>query len=324
VNWNSPLVKPSVPELSLRQPAACDAARERGGWIVPLFAPQNADIRHGFADGSVLRAIPGWGWLFELDPAVRRAALADEHAVQQLEDAAEVPTEGLAPLVRTWADYVVNEVEDPTAADLVGRRIGDLAHEWGVRPFAAVARVVVAGGIGSGFVRRQYDPADEWTWEARRSVLHDPRVVLQASDAGAHLDMISGADFPTRVLAELVRERREFTLEAMVHELTDVPARLYGLRDRGRIGVGAWADLAVFDPATGGAGPLETARDLPGGAARLRTASTGIHAVVVVGGIVIEGGAPTGDLPGQLLRSGRDSRTVHASSGKLGRSRARG
>jgi N-acyl-D-aspartate/D-glutamate deacylase len=143
-------------------------------------------------------------------------------------------------------------------------------------------------------------------------VLKDPRVVLQASDAGAHLDMMSNADFPTRCLAELARERGVFTVEELVHRLADVPARLYGLKDRGGLAQGAWADVVVFDPDTVGAQPLHTVRDLPGGATRITNGSTGVSHVLVAGGEIVTDGELTGELPGRLIRSGRDTATVHA------------
>ena len=83
------------------------------------------------------------------------------------------------------------------------------------------------------------------------------------------------------VLGELVREKGIFSLEEMVHQFTEVPARLYGLRDRGRIQVGCWADIVMFDPAKVDAGPLRTVRDLPAGAPRLVTESVGVHYVLV-------------------------------------------
>jgi N-acyl-D-aspartate/D-glutamate deacylase len=136
--------------------------------------------------------------------------------------------------------------------------------------------------------------------------------VLGASDAGAHMDMMSGADFPTRCIAELVRERGAFTLEQLVHQFTDVPARLYGIKQRGRIENGAWGDLVLFDPERIGVTPLATSRDLPAGAPRLTTRATGVEHVFVAGRRIVESGALTGELPGRLLRSGRDTATVTA------------
>src|SRR2546421_12310995 len=114
-----------------------------------------------------------------------------------------------------------------------------------------------------------------------------------------------GADSPTGCLGELVRERGVFTLEELVHQFTDAPPRLYGLRDRGRLVEGAWADVVVFDAERIDAAPLQTVRDLPGGAARLTTRSVGVEHVVVNGDEIVSEGELTGRLPGRLLRSGR-------------------
>jgi N-acyl-D-aspartate/D-glutamate deacylase len=124
--------------------------------------------------------------------------------------------------------------------------------------------------------------------------------------------MMTGADFPTRCLAELVHKRGAFTMEELVHRFTDVPARLYGIRDRGRIEQGGWADLVLFDPERVGTTPLSTLHDLPAGAARLTTRATGVEHVLVAGRPVVRDGTLTADLPGRLLRSGRDTETVRA------------
>jgi N-acyl-D-amino-acid deacylase len=55
--------------------------------------------------------------------------------------------------------------------------------------------------------------------------------------------------FP-RVLSEYSRERRLFSLETAVNKMTGLPAQRLGLRDRGLVQPGYFADLTVFDPTT--------------------------------------------------------------------------
>jgi N-acyl-D-aspartate/D-glutamate deacylase len=153
-------------------------------------------------------------------------------------------------------------------------------------------------------------PASDDDWRARSEVWRDPRAVVGGSDAGAHLDTMCGAVYSTSLLGDAVRGRQLLSLEEAVRLLTEVPARLYGLVDRGRVAEGFWADLVLFDPATVGHDALQTRRDLPGGAARLYAGATGIEHVLVNGVQVVSHGELTGATPGRVLRSGTDTLTV--------------
>src|SRR5207247_157394 len=88
---------------------------------------------------------------------------------------------------------------------------------------------------------------DEETWKLRGELWRDPRVIVGASDAGAHLDMLTTFAYSTSLLAA-ARDHGLLGLEQAVHLLTDRPARLYGIRERGRIEEGWHADLVVLDP----------------------------------------------------------------------------
>ena len=122
-----------------------------------------------------------------------------------------------------------------------------------------------------------------------------------------------GAVYSTSLLGDGVRRRSLLSWEEAVRQLTDVPARLYGLRDRGRLAEGWWADVVVFDPAEVGHGPERTRYDLPAGARRLYAEATGVEHVLVNGTEVVRHNALTGERPGRVLRSGRDTDTVPAS-----------
>jgi N-acyl-D-aspartate/D-glutamate deacylase len=95
-----------------------------------------------------------------------------------------------------------------------------------------------------------------------------------------------------------------------VRLLTDAPARLFGLRDRGRIAEGYHADLVVFDPEEVGAEDATLVEDLPGGSPRLTAGARGVVRVLVNGVETVVDNRPTGATPGKVLRSGRDTYTV--------------
>lgn len=96
-----------------------------------------------------------------------------------------------------------------------------------------------------------------------------------------------------RVLGHYVRDRGTLSLETAIAKLSSVPAARLGLRDRGVLREGAFADLVVFDPAT--VADVATYAD----PARY---PIGIEHVVVNGRPAILAGVETGDRPGRLLR----------------------
>jgi N-acyl-D-aspartate/D-glutamate deacylase len=107
-----------------------------------------------------------------------------------------------------------------------------------------------------------------------------------------------------------VRDKSVFSLERAIQKLTSELADFFGIADRGRIAVGAAADLVVFDLATLDPGPLRRVRDLPGDEERLvADQPKGIEHVFVNGVAITEHGrslvAEMTARPGQILRAGR-------------------
>ena len=146
-------------------------------------------------------------------------------------------------------------------------------------------------------------------------VWRDGRTIIGASDAGAHLDFLATFNYSTVLLGEPVRERGLMPIEEAIHLLTDVPARLYGVKERGRLAEGWHADVVVIDPETIGAQPVRMRFDLPTGAPRSTAAPTASITCFVNGTEIVDHGEFTEARPGTLLRSGRDSETVTVPGG---------
>ena len=95
-----------------------------------------------------------------------------------------------------------------------------------------------------------------------------------------------------RVLGKYVREEKILTLEDAVRKMTSMPAQLLGLKDRGLLREGYWADVVVFDPKTvADTATYEKPHQYP----------KGIPYVLVNGTIVIDNGNHTGARPGKIL-----------------------
>jgi N-acyl-D-aspartate/D-glutamate deacylase len=191
--------------------------------------------------------------------------------------------------------------------------LGEIAAERGTDVVDVLLDVVLADGLTLFLVLPSLTPSlgrSDEGWAARVAVWRDARVMLGGSDAGAHLDLMCHANYPTVVLGDVVRERGLLTVEEAVAMMTDRPARHYGLRHRGRVAEGWHADLVVFDPSRVGSLPVTVESDLPGGGERLVAGSTGIGHVFVAGREVVTDGGVTSERPGRVLRSGLDTDTV--------------
>jgi N-acyl-D-aspartate/D-glutamate deacylase len=182
--------------------------------------------------------------------------------------------------------------------------------------------LALSEGLRTSFMPRAAGD-DDASWALRRELWNDDRLLLGASDAGAHLDMIDTFTYSTSLLGPGVRERGLMELETAVAHLSDRPAQLIGLRDRGRIALGYHADLTLFDPSSVGPGEIETRHDLPAGAGRLYAESTGVEHVLVGGIPLVSRGRLTQARPGRVLRSGRDTETVTNASLREARDAAR-
>jgi N-acyl-D-aspartate/D-glutamate deacylase len=134
-------------------------------------------------------------------------------------------------------------------------------------------------------------------------LLKHPNGVLALSDAGAHLIFLCDAGFGLHYLKHWVRETGTFSLAEGVRRLTSDPADKYRIPGRGRIEIGAWADLMLFDPATVGVSGLQRINDLPAGGARMIRHPEGVYGVWVNGEQVHDGKSymPLASGPGKVL-----------------------
>ena len=311
LNWNVLGVNALAPDAWRSQLEPSSVAAGRGAAIFALTLPHPMQIWLSFETGFALDALPGWREILHLPGPAKRRALADPEVRRRMAEGAASPEAGVLAALARWEHLTIAETFAESNAGLAGRSIGDVARAAGKEPFDALLDLVLADDLRTGLQPPQFGN-DDASWQERAKAWLDPRTIIGGSDAGAHLDMMCGAVYSTNVLGPAVRDHQVISLEEAVHQLTELPARLYGLRDRGRIAEGWWADLVLLDPDTVGPGPIHTRTDLPAGAPRLYAEASGIEHVLVNGTEIAAGGKATGDLPGVVLRSGRDTDTVSA------------
>ncbi|MEE3332336.1 MAG: amidohydrolase family protein, partial [Myxococcota bacterium] len=139
---------------------------------------------------------------------------------------------------------------------------------------------------------------------SREMLLH-PSALPGLGDGGAHVSFISDASFATYLLTHWARDRKrgeKLPLEFLVKRQTHDTAQLVGFEDRGVLAPGMKADVNVIDFEALNLLRPEMRYDLPAGGKRLVQRATGYRFTIVSGVVVMENDAPTGELPGRLLR----------------------
>jgi N-acyl-D-amino-acid deacylase len=173
-----------------------------------------------------------------------------------------------------------------------GRTLGDLIDDAGIDPVDALCDLLLAEDL------RPNEVTPGPHTDGIRRFLRHPGAMIGTDSVfvGARTSPRTFGSYP-RILGQFVRDEVLLGLEEAVRRMTSAPAGRLGLRDRGTIHDGAVADLVVFDPATvrSDATVDHPSRD-----------PEGIDHVIVGGTLVVEGGRPTGALPGRALRRGRD------------------
>ena len=266
LNWNVMSVTARSLSENRAKLRAGDAARAAGGKVVALTVPMTLALHLNFNSGFVLDAIPGWEKVMLLPKEDKREVFADPTQRRKLNELAQAegPLRGLAH----WETKTILHTTAPENDGYLGRTVGEIAQERGQDPWNALCDIVLADDLETSFGNPPSDDPDE-DWEARVEIWRDQRAVIGASDAGAHLDLFLSSNYATHMLGEVVAKRKLLNIEEAVHLLTEVPANLYGLVDRGVLKKGAIADVVVLDETEVHSGPLTVRSDLPAGASHM-------------------------------------------------------
>ena len=217
--------------------------------------------------------------------------------LDDLTDAARIEREVRGKVVKlgTWDAVQVTSTADSAYAWAEGRRLGTLAAERGMEPYALLLSLIRGDRGRSGMVG--FGMSEENT---ERFLAHPLGMVCSDGSALATDGALaSGTPHPRsfgtfpRVLGRYCRERRAFPLEVAVHKMTGQPAARLRLVGRGTIARDAFADVVVFDPATvADRATFEHPHQYP----------VGIRDVMVNGRFVQRDGERTTDLPGRVVR----------------------
>lgn len=197
---------------------------------------------------------------------------------------------------RAAAEFALREVTSPDGLLVVrysrdrsyeGKTLAEIAKLRGTDPPQTMMDLLKEAGEGDvGIVATSMDEKDiaeimKWPFA---------NICSDGTSSGGH-PRGYGA-FP-RVLGRYVREQKVLILPVAIQKMTSASAAVMGLKQRGMIAMGHYADLVLFDPKT--VVDRATTKDP-------RALSEGIDTVWVNGEIVYQTGKPSGRYSGKVLR----------------------
>ncbi|CAM9420475.1 unnamed protein product [Discosporangium mesarthrocarpum] len=278
----------------------CKEQNEKGGRFHPQFATNRGGLHVKLSDTFVFDDMKKWREVLCLAEPERSERLRDP--VTRAELAAEFEAEAATTVGMTWANLAVEQVADPANEDKVGKTIAELAEAAGQRGVDAFLDLALSEGLETWFNMVTAPEAKAYMDQICAQVMREPFAMAGSSDGGAHLASFVGADYTTNLLTDFVPD--VLSLEEAVFKLAYMPAIVHGIRDRGAIREGYFADLVLIDLERLAKGDTWLARDFPASSERFVVDARGYVATIVNGEVVLEQNKHTGALPGHVLRGG--------------------
>jgi N-acyl-D-aspartate/D-glutamate deacylase len=260
------------------------------------FSVRAAHVNMHFERSIMWSGIASWHEVVNAPPERKRSLLADASWRSTARSEWDACVYTLAPIRMPQRLLLIGGPHS-------GESLADAMARTGGHPSDLLAEWLLQTDL-EGNLRTADQPMD---LEASIELIQASRGLSGASDAGAHVQMFSGAGDATYVLSHLVRDEGALTIEEAVHAVTAKQAAFFGIPDRGVVRNGAAADLAIFDLAEINPGKEVRVRDLPGGAWRYSRTPAGYRATIVAGVPTWLNGESTGNRPGSMVGRHRQS-----------------
>lgn len=275
------------------------AARARGHRLYAQVSPCPLTMDFTLHSPYVFESVDSWKPAMAAHGDALQAVYQDADFRARVKDDL-VKFHGMRLFNSEWDKVQVVEVRDAVHREYEGRAVSELAQAAGRHPLDWLLDLALAEDLDTVFTAqlKNNDTA------AVGRLVADPDTHVALSDAGAHLTFFCDAGYGLHLLGHWARDLGVISLEQAVRKLTSQPAQLFGIRGRGVLREGAFADLLLFDPKTVGRGPNVRLFDLPGNAARLRAPGFGVHGVWVNGKRLVDetGLLPDAPRAGAVLR----------------------
>jgi N-acyl-D-aspartate/D-glutamate deacylase len=294
VTWLAVVSRDDKPEAGLELLNRADPLIKKGG--IPQVTCRPVVIQINLRNPFIFANHDSWNPVFNRPVEEQMKVYRDPQFRQAFRKELERPR----IFSGRWERLEVKEVSNPAMKSLEGKTVAEIAQARGKDGLDTFLDLGLEDNLNIEYIIVMFNGNDDLIPE----LINDPRTMVGLSDGGAHVDMLCDAGYCTYLLGTWVRDKEVMSLEYGVQRLTSEPANFFGMRDRGRLAVGAAADIVLFDYNTVGSGRRPEMRyDLPGSGRRLVMPARGIHSTIVNGVVLYDQQKHTGALPGQVLRS---------------------
>lgn len=266
------------PDAVFKDLDAITQANSRGRQVIGQVSCCPLTMDFTFQSPYPVEGLQSWKPALGLKHPALLKMLADTHFRDQVRS--ELATASTFRLFNNeWDKVQVVETVLPHHASLEQRTVAELAKEFQKDPLDFVLDLAISEDLKTVFTALLLNSDTD----AVATMLNHPHSLVSLSDAGAHLTFFNDAGFGLHLMGYWSRELGKMPLTQAVRRLTSLPAQILGLKNRGYIRKGYFADLLLFDPQTVNRGNKQRVFDLPGGAPRLHTDAIGVKAVWVNG-----------------------------------------
>ena len=288
------------------------AANENGAHLVPQVLGRPAGLLLSWDTFNPFNGRPAYQEIANVPLAQRLDLLRDPERRRRILSEGDQDNPGMAIMLHAMSSAFAMDdgpvFEPPPSQSIAGR-----AQAEGRDPIEVLYDTMcdLAADSKDGKTRMMavfFSGYAEGDLEPLREMICDPITVVGLADGGAHCSMICDASMPTWMLAHWVRDRtrgERLPLEQAIQMLSQQPAQLYGLTDRGVVAEGMRADLNLIELDALALDLPEITADLPTGASRVLQRGHGYRATICAGEITFRDGEPTGARPGRLVRGRR-------------------
>ncbi len=272
------------------------AMREEGLNVTSITVPRSGGGVGGLSTNNFFRT-PSWNELRKHQLADRLKLIRDVEFRKKLVN--EVKAQGEAVFANTQNWFWMGDDARPCYTRSLDQNLPSMAKAAGEHPVETWLRLTDESDGKALFHMRGFNV----NLDSLEQLITTKWAMPGLGDAGAHVSQMIDSGWTTFILSHWHRDTGVYSLQEAVRRISNVPAGVLGLHDRGTLEVGKRADLNVFDIDILEERMPQIVHDFPFGAPRFIQRAVGYKTTICNGQVILRDDELTGNCGGRILRS---------------------